>query len=100
MKLQEFLNDLCYHLYVSQKKCFCGKLLNLIVNELIANKKRVLEHYSHPQGWSVEGFNEKQWLYIKCLKCHVSWPLNKLGVPKSTTRPLGNRQISLRSKLR
>ena len=91
MKLQDFLNDLCFQLYVSQKQCSCGALLNKQVSDRIGHGKHVLEHYSHPQGWLVEGFGIKQWLFITCLKCHLSWSLNKLGVPQSTTQPLGNR---------
>ena len=111
MKLQEFLNDLCFQLYVSQKQCLCGAILNKQVSDRIIQKSReasaesrslsststrsstdsVLEHYSHPQGWLVEGFDIRQWLFITCLECHLSWSLDKLGVPQSTIQPLGSR---------
>ena len=91
MKLQEFLNDLCFELYISQKRCLCGEILNKQVSDTITHKKRVLEHYSHAEGWLVEGFDTRQWLSIKCLKCNLSWSLDKLGIPQSTTQPLGNR---------
>lgn len=105
MKLQEFLNDLCFKLYVSQKQCLCGEILNKQISDRIADKSReasaadsILEHYSHAEGWSVEGFDTRQWLLIRCLKCNLSWSLDKLGIPRSavqslssTTQPLGNR---------
>lgn len=91
MKLQEFLNDLCFQLYVLQKQCFCGAILNKQVSDRIIRGDAVLDHYNHAEGWKVEGFDEKQWLFIKCLKCHISWSLDKLGVPQSTIQPLGNR---------
>ncbi len=91
MKLKEFLNDLSYRLYVSQKLCLCGELLNKQLSDRIMNKDMPLDHYNHAEGWEVEGFGEKQWLSIKCLKCRVSWSLDKLGIPRSTTQPLGNR---------
>lgn len=90
MKLQEFLNDLSYRLYVSQKQCSCGEMLNKQISDRIVRGDSVLDHYSHAEGWEVEGFDEKQWLSITCLKCRVSWPLDKLGIPRSTTRALGN----------
>lgn len=91
MKLQDFLNDLCFQLYVSQKQCLCGEILNNCINELIIHKKPVLGHYSHPEGWLVEGFERRRWLFITCLKCHLSWSLDKLGVPQSTTQPIDSR---------
>ena len=101
MKLQDFLNDLCYKIYVSQKMCSCGEILSKQISDRITRKNEerrsvfqhddILEHYSHAEGWKVEGFNERQWLYIKCLRCHVSWSLDKLGVPQSTTEPISSR---------
>jgi hypothetical protein len=32
-----------------------------------------LEYYPHPNGWEVEGFSEKQWLYRTCLECGHQW---------------------------
>ncbi len=91
MKLQDFLNDLCHRIHISQKQCLCGDILNKQISDRITKGECVLKHYSHPEGWKVEGFDEKQWLYIKCLKCHVSWSLDKLGVPQSTTESLSRR---------
>jgi len=41
-----------------------------------------IEHYDHDGGWPVEGFKEKQWLYVTCPKCGYQWALWKLGVPR------------------
>jgi len=42
-----------------------------------------IEHYDHDDGWEVEGFSKKQWLYVTCPKCGYQWSLWKLGIPRS-----------------
>lgn len=44
-----------------------------------------LEHYDHDGGWYVEGFDEKQWLYLECPDCGYQTALWKIGI----TRPDG-----------
>lgn len=41
-----------------------------------------IEHYDHEGGWTVEGFQRKQWLYKTCMRCGYQWALWKLGVPR------------------
>lgn len=41
-----------------------------------------VEGYPHDGGWTVDGFKDKQWLYIHCTKCNYDWALWKLGVPR------------------
>jgi len=41
-----------------------------------------IEYYPHSDGWEVEGFLEKQWLYVTCPKCGYQWALWKLGIPR------------------
>ncbi len=40
--------------------------------------------YPHSAGWTVEGIEGKQWLYIVCprKKCGYQWAIWKLGVPR------------------
>lgn len=60
-----------YEKLVKEKKCrWCEGELGPI------------EHYPHGAGWEVEGFDEKQWLYKKCLRCKYDWALWKIGVPR------------------
>ena len=40
-----------------------------------------IHHYPHPGGWKVEGFPERQWLYVICPGCGYQWALWKLGIP-------------------
>jgi len=42
-------------------------------------------HYNHSSGWPVEGYNEKQWLFITCPKCGYQNALWKLGVSRSAS---------------
>lgn len=42
-----------------------------------------IDNYPHPQGWEVEGFAERQWLYITCEHCRYQNALWKLGVEGS-----------------
>jgi len=44
--------------------------------------RRPVDHYDHPEGWPVHGFNKLQWLSIKCPKCDYDWSLWKLGLPR------------------
>lgn len=44
--------------------------------------RQPISYYPHDGGWEVEGFNEKQWLYIVCPKCEYQHALWKLGVPR------------------
>jgi len=41
-----------------------------------------IKFYDHSGGWEVDGFEEKQWLYVECPKCGYEWSLQKLGVPR------------------
>ena len=41
-----------------------------------------IKSYPHSDGWQVDGFREKQWLYVHCNKCDYDWSLWKLGVPR------------------
>lgn len=40
--------------------------------------------YDHSDGWSVEGFQEKQWLFIVCPQCRYEWSIWKLGVGRAS----------------
>lgn len=42
----------------------------------------VILAYPHEQGWTVKGFDKKQWLFIKCPKCKTDRSLWKMGVPR------------------
>ncbi|MHC1624664.1 MAG: hypothetical protein ACXQS2_01500 [Methermicoccaceae archaeon] len=45
-----------------------------------------VHHYPHSGGWEVEGFRERQWLYVICPKCGYSWSWWKLKkLDKSVT---------------
>jgi len=60
-----------YEKLLSGKKCFdCGNDLTGIP----------LSHYKHPEGWHVDGFTEKRWLYASCTKgrCCYQTSLAKL----------------------
>ena len=60
---------------VEGKKCrWCGEVL--IVEE------HDIDYYDHDGGWSVRGFDKKQWLSVHCEKCDYDWSLWKLGVGK------------------
>lgn len=55
-------------------KCrFCGATLN----------HRNVEYYDHDGGYEVEGFTQKQWLYVTCHKCGHQWSLVHLGVDRA-----------------
>ena len=42
----------------------------------------VLEHYDHEDGWRVEGFAERQWIYLVCPACQYQTSFAKLGIEK------------------
>ena len=42
-------------------------------------------HYDHEGGWKVDGFENRQWLYVNCPHCKYGWSLYKLGVPGRAT---------------
>ena len=68
MKLED------YQKLLKGKKCrWCGTPLEDLP----------IEHYDHDDGWEVEGFERRQWLYVVCPKCGYQWALWKLGI----TRP-------------
>jgi hypothetical protein len=62
-----------YRKQIKDDKCSCG---------YVGLSKLRIEHYDHDGGWPVEGFKEKQWLYVTCPKCGYQWALWKLGVPR------------------
>jgi len=54
-----------------------------------------LEYYSHDGGLPVKGFPEKQWLYAKCTKCHVTLhgnPSANVGVEGHITKKVSKRK--------
>jgi len=62
-----------YRKQIKDDKCSCG---------YVGLSKLRIEHYDHDGGWPVEGFEEKQWLYVTCPKCGYQWALWKLGIPR------------------
>ena len=65
------LND--YGKQIQEDKCSCG---------FEGLKDLPIEHYPHSAGWIIDGFAEKQWLYVTCPECGYQWALWKLGVPR------------------
>ena len=65
------LND--YRKQIQEDKCSCG---------FEGLKDLPIEHYPHSAGWIIDGFAEKQWLYVTCPECGYQWALWKLGVPR------------------
>lgn len=47
----------------------CGKLA----------EEGELEHYDHSDGWVVDGFTTRRWLYFRCSKCSYQTSFAKLG---------------------
>jgi ribosome modulation factor len=43
-----------------------------------------VRHYNHLGGWKVAGFEQRQWLSVRCNRCDYHWSLNHLGVAQST----------------
>lgn len=50
--LEEYCNQ------IKQKRCPCGAGLDNI-------KPENIQHYDHPCGYEVKGYEKKQWLYEK-----------------------------------
>lgn len=66
MRLEEF------EAKVAGKKCFsCGQRL-----------PGKIDYYEHSDGWEVEGFSSRLWLYVECSKCGYQSSLETLGVPR------------------
>lgn len=62
-----------YEAQLDGKKCkWCNNTVSL--------EDEPIEHYDHPGGYEVEGFKEKQWLYVVCPTCEYQWSLRKLGI--------------------
>ena len=52
-----------------------------------------LQSYEHHGGYQVEGFEQKQWLYVTCPKCKYQWSAVKLGIKEApASRKRGERQ--------
>lgn len=51
-------------------------------DQIVPLMNEPIEHYDHSGGWTLDGFKEKQWLYITCPKCDYQWALSKLGVKR------------------
>ena len=51
--------------------CKCGAKLKL----------DMVENYSHPGGYHLQGYDKPQWVYIHCDSCEYDHALWKLGVP-------------------
>lgn len=62
-----------YQEQIKRNNCSCG---------FVGLNKLKIEHYTHNGGWIVEGFQDKQWLYVTCPKCGYQWALWKLGIPR------------------
>jgi hypothetical protein len=41
-----------------------------------------VRHYNHMGGWQVVGFQQRQWLSVRCDRCSYDWSLEKLGVAR------------------
>ena len=55
------------------KKCrFCNSML----------PHQCVEYYDHDGGWKVDGFSQKQWLYLTCPGCGHQWSFAKLGIER------------------
>lgn len=59
-------------------KLVLGK--HCILCEKVFTEPITIEYYTHTQGWLVEGFTERQWLYITCFYCRYQNALWKLGI--------------------
>lgn len=69
MKLEDYAEQ------IKGKTCrWCG--------EELPNEPEDIEYYPHSGGWTVDGFKEKLWLYVTCIKCKYQWALWKIGVPR------------------
>ena len=57
---------------IKKLECSCGADLT----------GQPIKQYPHSEGWTVQGFEEKQWLYVTCPKCGYDWAIWKLGVKR------------------
>jgi hypothetical protein len=44
-----------------------------------------ITHYDHVGGWQVEGFANRQWLYVTCPACNFQVSLRKVGIAGKAT---------------
>jgi hypothetical protein len=44
--------------------------------------KPKIEYYEHLNGWVVDGFPNRLWLWKECPKCGHQWSLEKLGIER------------------
>lgn len=65
--LSEYWNEVLENTY--RTKCTCG-------SDLFTNG--IMDHYEHSGGCFVNGYKNKQWIFITCLKCNYSWSISKL----------------------
>ena len=73
-----------YWQHIKKPTCLCGHDLH----------GQPILHYPHDAGWTVEGCNERQWLFITCPKCGYQNALWKLGRrTRSTANPVSRSQI-------
>jgi hypothetical protein len=56
-----------------------GKTCRWCDNKVLLEHQPI-EHYEHSGGLMVDGFKEKQWLYVTCPKCEYQWSFWKLGI--------------------
>jgi len=40
---------------------------------------RGIRNYPHSGGYMIEGYEEKQWLFVVC-SCRYEWSMEKLGI--------------------
>jgi len=45
---------------------------------------RKIEHYNNPNGWVVDDFPTRLWLWKQCPKCGHQWSLEKLGIGRDS----------------
>src|SRR3989304_4585705 len=64
---------------VNAKCKWCEDHVTPIKTELAT---RSIEYYEHDGGWNVDGFDQKQWLYVTCPICKYEWSLWKLGIDR------------------
>lgn len=74
MEVQEDKSLKDYANMITKSECTCGMEL--------PTHHSAIHMYDHDSGWPVEGYKERQWLYIVCPRCGYQWALWKLGVPR------------------
>lgn len=68
-----------YQALLNNRKCFdCDYPLATVP----------LSHYEHSDGWLVDGFDKKLWLYAICPKCRYESSLSKLYFTKPIPQEL------------